>query len=267
MKRTHLSAVLAVCAMAATQVSAAVVVSIGPASGNQVVTFDEVGVAPGTSRDGIFTPPLAGVSFAERFVNQAKSTDSTGAFDVLAASIEPLSTLTLLPPQSDIQQNLTVLTPLVTTTAQALAGLGTAGLFFDGIGEGSIAMLFGQDQFEFGFDIRGVAEPIGQTGGNDAVGTATLDFFSADGMSIGRFILGGGGQGDPGLSNSSYKFSFNGASVRGVSIFNADPGGIAFDNVRYTVQSNGNGHIPEPGSLALSGLALLGLAVARRRKA
>ena len=47
-----------------------------------------------------------------------------------------------------------------------------------------------------------------------------------------------------------------------VTLFTA---GIGVDNVRYDVRS-GNGTVPEPASLALVGLALLGLVASRRRK-
>lgn len=209
-------------------------------TGTQFVTFDDVpgGGAPGTNYDAVFVS--GGVSFAERFVGQANA--PAGGFDVLSGA--PSGPLALAVGAAG--QNLNV---FVNNASQVLTGLGPLGFpDFGAIGEGSIALLFTSEQSEFGFQL------VGGDGGS-----ATLDFFSRDGLLIHQIVLGG-------LANAFYGFSREGGvnDIAGVSIWNTDGGGIGFDNLKFDVPS---GEVPEPGSLALLGLGLAGLGLSRRRKA
>lgn len=248
MKPTYLIvATVFAAALLASQASAAPINLVAPAllTGTQIATFDDVpgGASPGTNYDGVFVS--GGVSFAERFAGQVNT--PVGGFDVLSGT--PTGPLSLAVGVAG--QNLNI---LINEGTQVLSGLGTVGFpSFDAIGEGSFAALFTTDQSEFGFDL---------IGGNN--GSATVNFFRRDGSLIDQIIL-------TGLSDQSYGFKRDGGvfDIAGVSVHNSDLGGIGVDNVRFDVRSGGNGGgtVPEPTSLALAGLALLGLAAARRRKA
>ena len=246
MKSTHLFAATLAAALAVTQaVAGPAFIAGGILTGSQVVTFEDVtgGVDAGTNYDGILTS--GGVSFAERFAGQVNV--PVAGFDVLSGT--PSSDLALA--VGAVNQNLAVATP---ASSNVLGGLGTASHpSFDALGEGSIAILFSEDQSEFGLDIAFTDS-----------GTATLDFFRRDGFLIEQVILN-----LPLSNNTSYAFARVGGlkDIAGVSIFNNDLQGFAIDNVRYDVPvgGNGQGQLPEPGSLVLSALALLGLAAVRRR--
>lgn len=209
-------------------------------TGTQLITFDDIagGAAPGTNYNGIVVS--GGASFAERFAGQTNS--PSGDFDVLSGA--PTGPLTLVTGTSG--QNLVV---LLNEGTQVLAGLGPLGFpDFDAIGEGAFAILFTTDQSEFGFQL------VGGDGG-----AATLGFFARDGLLIDQIVLGG-------LANTFYGFTREGGlkDIAGISIFNADPGGIAIDNIKHDVQSGQP--VPEPSSAALLGLGAALLAARRRRQ-
>ncbi|MBM4329804.1 MAG: PEP-CTERM sorting domain-containing protein [Deltaproteobacteria bacterium] len=215
-------------------------------TGSGLVTFDDIpgGWAPGTNYDAIIK--FYEADFGERFVGQTLLT--SGDFDILSGSpTGPLSLAAGAP-----NQNLNVF--LATSggiTSQVLAGLGPKEYpNFKAIGEGSIAVLFHYDQSDFGFRILG---------GNE--GDAYLSFFRRDGSLIQDITLSG-------LSNSTfYGFQREGGikDIGGISIYNTDPGGIAFDSFIDDVPAGAGQSAPEPATLILLGSGLLGLAGFRRK--
>ena len=217
---------------------------INPAllTSTQIATFDDVagGNVPGTSYNAIFVS--GGASFAERFVGQTLTT--SGDFDVLSGA--PTAGLALQ--LGAAGQNLNI---VLNAGSQVLSGLGPTGFpNNNAIGEGSFAVLFSTDQSEFGFDL------VGGSGGS-----AFVNFFRRDGSLIDSISLGG-------LSNQSYAFSrdLGVFDIAGISVHNSDVGGVGFDNLRFNVPSTGGGAVPEPGSLALAGLALAFVCASMRRR-
>lgn len=238
--------------------------------GAQLVTFDDLPAvgAPGTNYDAIFAS--GGAAFGERFSGQTLG--ASGNFDVLGGT--PLNPLTLMTGAAG--RNLGVYLRETayddetgtSATTNVLTGLGHLGFpHFDAIGEGAFAVLFGADQSEFGFQLVG--------GGG---GSATVDFFRRDGSLIAQILL-------QGLADASYGFRRDGGirDIAGISIFNDDPHGVGFDNLRYDVPGRsgepGNGGtsggdgapgsgvaIAEPGSMVLLGIGIFGLAVLRPRR-
>lgn len=219
-------------------------VSPGTYTGSSLITFDDVagGTSPGTNYDGILD--LIGASFAERFVGQAL-THSGG--DILSETLvnpdgTPVGTLALK--VGEVSENLNVFYH-GTTFSNVLDGLGKVS---DGsppekaIGEGSIAVLFQSDQSMFGFDL---------VGGN--AGSAFLSFFMRNGTLIDTISLNG-------LGDKSYYAE--GTNIAGFSIYNTDPGGMAFDNLRFSGPANS---VPEPSTFLLLGAGLIGSVLLRKR--
>lgn len=220
-------------------IALAVVVSVAPAAHGELISvvdpttleapylvdFEDVagGIEPGTNYDGILVS--GGVSFAERFVGQTLS--FSGVFDVLAGP--PTGPLALQPGAAN--RNLNV----VDFGSHVMDGLGQLGYpDLNAIGPGAVAVLFPLDQSQLAIEILGTDE-----------GIATFDFFRRDGSLIERIVLSD-------LADGAVGFLREGdvRDIAGYSIINEDPGGIAYDNLRYNV-------IPEPSSI---GLACLGLA-------
>lgn len=220
------------------------IVAPGSLAGGQVATFDDVagGASPGTNYNAIFVS--GGVRFGERFAGQSNT--PVNGFDVLTGT--PGGPLTVVAGAPNANLNI-----FLFGQSNVLTGLGPVGFpDADAIGEGSVAALFSSEQSEFGFDI------VGGDGGS-----ATLSFFRRNGSLIDTLVLSG-------LSNTSYAFRREGnlLDIAGVSIFNSDPGGIGFDNVRFNVPSGGGGGggtTPEPGTFALVALALLSAYAVRRK--
>ena len=180
---------------------------------------------PGTNYDGVLVSGLG--SFAESFAGMTVS--QVGDFDVLSGA--PTSPLTLQ--VGSPYENVVVLLYL---GDNVFAGLGPVGFpAGDSIGEGSFAALFNSAQFELGFTI---------VGAND--GSATVNFFAADGSLIDTIVLGL----SPGFQSFAFRRAGNVRDIAGISIHNDDFSGIGYDN--FIVCDDGDGrvticHIP-PGN-------------------
>jgi len=205
--------------------------------GAGVIDFESLtgGTESGTNYDGVID--LTGASFAERFVGQTLTV--SGNFDVLSGM--PVNSLAL---QAGVpNQNLVLLT--YGLDGNVLAGLGPTGFDnFSAIGEGAVAILFERDQSELGFKT---------VGGN--LGTAKVEFWTRDGSLIDAIDLA-----DIGTGFFGFRREGSIKDIAGLSIWNTDLGGIAFDDIRFEV-------VPIPPAVWLFGSGLLGLiGIARRKK-
>ncbi|WP_455200206.1 PEP-CTERM sorting domain-containing protein [Kaarinaea lacus] len=212
-------------------------------SGNALIDFESVpgGIEPGTNYDGIID--LDGASFAEHFNGQTIS--HSGNSDIISGA--PVGGLTLVAGVPN--QNLVIVDSSVDPGGNVLAGVGTPGFpGFSSIGEGAIAILFDKDQSEFGFQ---------SVGGN--LGSATFEFWARDGSLIDTIIPV-----DLGVDFFGFSREDNMKDIAGISIWNTDPGGIAFNDIIFDVP--GDTQIPEPGTTTLLALGLLGIGFASRRK-
>ena len=186
-------------------------VSYGSLTGTGSTNFNDVagGSAPGTNYDGILES--GGTDFAERFVGQTLS--FSGNFDVLSGN--PTGPLTLQVGAPN--KNINVFT---FPGSNVLTGLGPTGYpDFNSIGEGSFALLFDFDQSEVGIRI---------VGGNS--GTATINFFKRDATLIQTIVVN-----TPGNTLHGFKRAGGTNDIAGFSVHNNDPGGIAYDDLKYDV--------------------------------
>ncbi|MFC1573097.1 FlgD immunoglobulin-like domain containing protein [Candidatus Eisenbacteria bacterium] len=195
--------------------------SIGPF----VVGFQDVAgdSFPGVNYDEIFTS--GGVALAERFIGQVLS--YSGDNDVLSGT--PTSPLLL---QVGLRsQNLAIGTD---TGNNGLYPYGPQGFpNADGYGEGSFAVQFlGSPVSAFGLMLFfGEGSRSGPGPGPDPVGierdpSTYVQFFRQDGSLIAALTVGVTG---------AYGFEREGgvADIAGVSVHTSDPGGLAYDNLRY----------------------------------
>lgn len=169
-----------------------------------------------------------GAIYGERF--QGQTLTVVGGFDVLSGT--PVSGLFL--------------------EASALAGdnigilsYGSNVIYGDvgyGIGEGALSLVLDVGSDTFAFDVLGA----------DGGGLLVAQFFALDGSLLGSISQA--------AANGHFGYQTTGGDmIWGVSITNNDNFGIAFDNVSFGAA------VPEPGTMALLGLSLLGLGVTRRK--
>ena len=180
-----------------------------------------------------------GLTFAESFLGH--SIIAAGLFDQVSGT--PTSPLSLQA-NANINDNVNVLS---FGGSQVINGLSSSQVQ----GEGTLAILFPELQFEIGLDILG--------GTN---GSAMLDFFRSDGSLAGSVTV-------TNLAIAHTPLGFRKADgvadIRGVLIQNTDQGGIGLDNFRYHSQASQQA-VPEPltATLGLMGLGVLGMATRRR---
>ena len=191
---------------------------------------DVTGGLAGTNYDAILVS--GDLELAERFSGQTLSSATIGAytFDVLSGT--PSDPLALQTGAANCNVHV-----VVYGFGQVVDGLGPLGYpDLDAIGEGSVAVLFPSPQSQFKFDICGVD---GDGGGN-----ATLNFFKADGSSLGTIVIA--------PTDQTYGFRHTGGirEIAGFSIHNSDPAGIGYDNICYSRQ-------PEAPTLTPAGLIAL----------
>ena len=207
-----------------------------------MITFDDVaGGFSGTNYDAIFES--GNTAIGERFIGQ--SVVANGDFDTLSGAPSAPLQLTV----GAAGQNLNV---FIFGSSQVITGLGPAGFpNVNSIGEGAFAVLFDFDQSEFGFQL---------VGGNS--GNGFVSFFRRNGSLIDSLTIAS-------LANDFYGFSREGGlkDIAGISIYNDDLRGVGFDNLKFDVAGviGDPNAVPEPASLALVGLSLLGLGLSRRQ--
>jgi hypothetical protein len=206
----------------------------------QIIDFEGLagGGAPGTNYDNILN--FSGVLIGERFAGQVLGV--SGNSDTLSGN--PTAALSVVAGAAG--QNLNIFTR--PPDGNVLTGLGPLGFpQFDAIGEGAVAILFDNDQSEFGF----------QSVGGD-LGEAFFSFFQRDGTLIDEL--------NPmGLGTDFFGFQREGGvnDIAGISIWNTDPAGIGFDDIIFDVPGN---EIPAPGGLPLLAIGLIAMAVLGRRR-
>ena len=219
----------------------------------QTIDFESIagGPPPGTNYDGILN--FGGVLIGERFAGQTLS--FSGNSDVLSGSpTGPLSLVVGTP-----GQNVAILSiPAEGVPTNAVVGLGRLGFPNPlAIGEGAVAILFDNDQSQFGFQ---------SLGGN--LGSANFDFFRRDGSLIQALT-------PTRLGSNSFGFEREGSinDIAGISIWNTDPGGIAFDNIIFDIPGDDvpvdepvATPVSEPATLGLLAIGLVGLRFACRRR-
>jgi hypothetical protein len=228
---------VALCAAVVAPVTGAPFVSEvdpGTLSTNVIEDFESLvgGPNPGTSYDNIIS--LNGISFGEMFAGQTLGFN--GVYDVVTGTpAGPLSLLAGLP-----GQNLHIISA---GGSNVLDGLGASGWpNQSAIGEGAVAVLFDQDQYEFGVTLAGAGPGASQV---------DFQFYARDGTLLETVSLSPSSSGPV-----AFRRTGGVTDLAGVVITNVDSGGLAFDNFRFY-------HVPMPGSLSLLALALL---AARRRR-
>ncbi|MEP2533991.1 hypothetical protein [Shimia sp.] len=176
---------------------------------SRTITFDDQPSSFGVGRQVEKVLVQPGVSFGERFAGQDLTRE--GNFDRVGGTA--LAPLTVLPGAPG--ETLGILRLMATSV---LHGHGPEGFpKAEATGEGAIAVLFENDQSAVAFDIRGGEQ-----------GVAIVTFLRRDGTGIHNLTLGP-------LSEATYGFqrANDTADIAGLIIENADPEGIALDNLRF----------------------------------
>ncbi len=219
--------------------SSATIVSVSYSSvGPNLVDFEDVAGAPfpGVVYNGILTSGT--VQFGKYFAGQ--TVGSLGNNDTLTSTATNPLTLQV----GGANNNLSVGTDDGTNNLIGCGALLCQDA--DGYGEGSIAMMFPHQISQFGIQM------LFADGG-----TTTVQFFRQDGSFIGSLTVDNSLGTDFGFSDTA------GSEIAGISIWTADPGGLAYDNLLF---DGGNNPTPEPSSVLLLGSGILGLAGVLRRK-
>ncbi|PSL21765.1 hypothetical protein [Shimia abyssi] len=175
----------------------------------RTITFDDQPTSFGVGRQVEHVLVQPGVSFGERFLGQTLSRE--GTYDRITG--QAVGPLTILPGAPG--ETLGILRLMATSV---LHGHGPEGFPNpEATGEGAIAVLFEHDQSALAFDIRGGEK-----------GHATVAFLRRDGTHIHTLRLGP-------LSEMTYGFQRidDIPDIAGLIIENADPEGIALDNLRF----------------------------------
>lgn len=235
-----------------------------------LITFDEIQFGPGDvasgskgktipskSLDGVFeplnqlnpsSPSPSGVRFAERFAGQTLGTippvgAGMGPFD----SISGLPAGPLLLQPGAPMQNLAVM-----GLDKQLNGVGVLGSSqFDGVGEGSIAILFANDIDYFDLSVLG----------SDPLGRADFSFFARSGDLLASFrFVSCSAEASPEinscLTDTGFGFLSSTFDIAGVLIQNADVEGLGIDNIVYREQ-RAPAAVAAPGTLGLVLLPIL----------
>lgn len=233
MKTKFLAAALAaaVSLTGFTQSATAAIVIDNSVSGTVTHNFSG---APTGALPGTLSQP--GATYGESFVGQTVS-GGNGVNDTVSGA--PSAPLVLQANPSAIN-NIAVLNgfPLVYGPSGNLSDAG-----------GAVSVLF-----DFGTDILGFT-----TIGADTNGVFTVAFFNQFGASLGSVTQ----------STGSGFFGFRadmGELIAGVTITSVDVFGIGYDNVTFNQIPFPQTTIPEPGVLALFGLALAGGGIVSRRR-
>jgi len=172
-----------------------------------------------------------GATYGESFDGQSLATGS--GFDVLTGT--PSSPLTLRA-NPTLNDNIGVVNDGLKQIYGDLGGK---------VGEGALSILFDSATNVLGMDVVGTA----------GSGAFTVQFFALDGSSLGTITQS--------VTNSFFGFrTTDGEQIRGVSITNTDPNGIAYDNVTF----NDISAVPEPASIMLWGIGVAGFVAWRRKR-